>query len=217
MVVCGGIQHPKLASISSSDAAFAFCREKRTYIGGGWRSNGCSLVGDPSARKQRCAKCQSAYSNITPSRFPIIYPGGSPTLEDAAVVAADESADTVPIEKLIIPDLGAVRRRLLELVQAADEDSNLVGHEEIHLAAKVLKLKGLNILDLNEQRVFTVCAGDDCHACFVKKRRANVGIVCNKCKNKKDNDKRYTERRERNKKMRVAADSSVNFRFLDGE
>ena len=58
LFACRGIQHPKLASISNEDGnddvLRSYCREKWTYLGGGWRSNDCLLVVGPGASKQRC-------------------------------------------------------------------------------------------------------------------------------------------------------------------
>ena len=88
---CRGIQHPKLASIGNDDAVRSYCREKYTYLGGGWRSNDCLLVVGPGAPKQRCVICTSGHSNIRPARHPNLY-------SERTAVAAD-TTDRAPAEQ----------------------------------------------------------------------------------------------------------------------
>ena len=202
LVACCGIQHPQLLLHRDDDgAARSLCRERWAFIGGRYHSNACSFVVDPGVPKQRCAKCTSAYSNIRPARYPLLFPEQATvtaalvadppaaTCPAAVALAVEPPTVTVPIVQLILPDEGAVRCRLLELVETVDEDADLAKHEEISLLARALKLKGRHVFELDDQRAFTVCDGDDCNACSVKKKRANVRTICTSCNNRRKKSK----------------------------
>ena len=91
--------------------------------------------------KQRCAKCWITNNNIQPARHPLLFPDQATatavlvaeppaaTRSDAATMLVEPPTDTVPIVRLILADEDAVRRRLFELVKAADEDVDLAKYE----------------------------------------------------------------------------------------
>ena len=158
-VACDGIQHRQLTSLGNDDAARSFCGKKWTYIGGAWRSKQCSLVIDSNTPKQRCAKCATAYHNIRPSRYPILFPDRVVAKEDTTEIPEEQSKldrtlDTTHIAQLIFSDETAVRCRLLKLTKArvADKDADLFENEEIVLAVKALKLKGHRVFDPDDER-----------------------------------------------------------------
>ena len=95
------------------------------------------------------------------------------------------------------------------------KDTKLAKHEKVSLLARALKLKGQHVFKLNEQRAFTMCDGYNCHACCVKKKRANVHTICKSCDDRKKNINRQSSIKVANKIMKVAPDSKVDFRYLD--
>ena len=74
---------------------------------------------------------------------------------------------------------------------------------------------GKSSLVLDHHRVFVVCMGKGCDSFHVKKPRSNLGLECDKCIAVRNNEKRCAIRKETNKNMRIAANSSCPMRFLD--
>lgn len=218
-VACLGIQHPYLALHGQDDSIQSFCLQKWVYICRRWHSKDCHFVVERGSTKQRCAKCANACSNIKPSRYPKLYPEkkSSTSVSPIADVSPPEpiKQPTLHIGDLILSDVDALRRRMKELIDTVGEDENLSDNDEILLMAKVMKLKGQHTFDLEDKQVFVVCVGNECHACFVKKKRANVGTSCHRCIDKKSRDKLLGARKVLHKDMRVAANSNVPFSALD--
>ena len=61
---------------------------------------------------------------------------------DHVALIVEPRIATTPVVWRIPANKGAVRRRQLELVGAADKDADLAKHEDIYLLARVLKLEG---------------------------------------------------------------------------
>ena len=93
--------------------------------------------------------------------------------------------------------------------------SKIRADPEFIFIAKSLKLKGQHSFDVDDKRVFVVCDGDDCESFNLKKKRANIGITCKRCKGRKHDDKRCAERKVAHKDMRVATDSYCPISALD--
>ena len=130
--------------------------------------------------KQQCATCANACSNIKSSRYPNLYPEkiSSTSVIPITDVSPEFEEPTVHIGSLILSDVNALRRRLIELIDSVGDDETLSDNDEILLMAKILKLKGQLTFDLDDNQVFVVCVGNECHACSVKKKRANVSTSC---------------------------------------
>ena len=215
-VPCLGIQHTHLALHGQDDSIRSLCLEKWVYICRRWHSKDCQFVVDPGSKKQRCVKCANACSNIKKSRHPQLYPSSTPiSPTPIADTSPEPNQPAVSIGDLILPNEDALRQRAKELIDSIGEYKNLSDNDEILLMAKVLKLKGKIVFDLDENRAFVVCVGNECNACFVRKKRANISTSCKRCIVKKYDDKRNGARKEAHKELRVAAKSKVPFSALD--
>ena len=100
-------------------------------------------------------------------------------MQDASVPSVADAAVQVPepeepvneqlqsILEQIFSDEGALIGRILAIIESIGHidhlsSSDLMANEELALAAKVLKIKGQNILALDDERVLVVCDGVDC-------------------------------------------------------
>ena len=190
VVACRGIQHPKLTLHGEDDSIRPFCAERWSFIRGGWHSNDCCFIVAEESPKQRCAKCTRAHSNIRPFRHPMLFPERAVSMLDAGTVSdpagyktmdttaavSTHATSTPAAANLILSDESAVRCRLIELVDSTNKHSNLSDNTEISLIAKALKLKGQLIFDLDNNRSFTMCGGDDCHSSFIKSKRSVCSV-----------------------------------------
>ena len=125
----------------------------------------------------------NACSNSKTLRYPKLYPEktSSTSVLPITDVSPELKEPTIHIGNLILSDTDALRQRLTELIDTVGDDEILSDNDEILLMAKVLKLKGQLTFDLDDNQVFVVCVGNECHACSVKKKRANVSTSCYRC------------------------------------
>ena len=112
-------------------------------------------------------------------------------------------------------DYDALCQLLIDMIGLVNKDGNLAVNLEIAVIAQALKLKCNNSLDLDNTNVFVICAENRCNSWVVKKPHANIGKLCNRCKDRHGNIKQRAEQKETHKPKQVAADSSVPIQYLD--
>ena len=60
--------------------------------------------------------------------------------------------------------------RLHEVLPSIDRENDLLSNKDVILAARVLKLTGQHVFGLDDGLVLTVCAFDNYHTHFVRKK-----------------------------------------------
>jgi len=199
-ILCSGIQHAALTQFTKDETNHPFCLSKWSDIRGAWHSKECLFVVDSSGsgKKNRCSKCTTAHSNIRFDRVPELYP------DRLSHCHASEHHILPDAYQLISVDEDALRRQIDDLLPW-----------KLAFIVKSLKLMGKSSLVLDHHHVFVVCTGEGCDLFHVKKPRSNLGLECDKCIAVRNNEKRCAIRKETNKNMRIAANSSCPMRFLD--
>ena len=225
-MLCEGIQHPRLAEFGKKKENHPFCSTKWSLLCGRWHSQLCTMAVnlEGSKTRRRCSKCEFARRNIKKDRLPQLFPEPPPEQPSDSIdeedtsnpssVQHDTDADLVAVSKLILPDEGAIRDLIRSMIAEHGEDK-LPDSSAMQMAVSVLKLTGRNPFQLDAQRSIAICRENGCDAWAFKKPRSNIGLRCDECAEVSKRTARSIRRKEANKALRVAANSSVNMRYLD--